>query len=260
MLQASPVFHTLYNAAVDAVFPPRCAGCQTWSRDLFCPTCTHEAQPIIAPFCLVCGKPFDPLAHSAPECAECRPSRTHPAPPFHTLRSVYTFEGPVREAVHRFKYHGKTALAAPLANLLYEYLRPPSSQRFPQLSGLPHDEFTALIPVPLHPWRRYRRGYNQSALLARELAQLLHVPAGEVLRRTRHTTPQVGLSAKARVENVQGAFAVDETVVAKLKLQAGPVLLLDDVCTTSSTLRECAVALKEFGFKDVYGLTLARHL
>lgn len=164
----------------------------------------------------------------------------------------------MREAIHHFKYHGKTALAAPLAKLLHEYLRPPSSQRFPQLSGLPHDEFIALIPVPLHPWRRYRRGYNQSALLARELAPLLNVPTGEILRRTRHTTPQVGLSAKARLNNVKGAFAIDEAVVAQLKLQSGPVLLLDDVCTTSSTLRECAAVLKQFGLKDVYGLTLAR--
>lgn len=252
--------HKLYNAAVDVVFPRRCAGCQIWSQELFCPACYHEAQPIITPFCIVCGKPFDTLAYSAAECAECRPSRTHGAPPFRALRAAYAFEGPMREAIHRFKYHGKTALAAPLAHLLHEYLRPPARQRFPQDCGLPCDEFIALIPVPLHPWRRYRRGFNQSALLAGKLAQLLHIPTVEALRRTRYTTPQVGLSAKDRVDNVKGAFAINKAIVARLKAQGGPVLLVDDVCTTSSTLRECAAVLKQGGIGEVYGLTLARQV
>ncbi|MBV9468042.1 MAG: ComF family protein, partial [Abitibacteriaceae bacterium] len=187
-------------------------------------------------------------------------NRYHQAPAFKILRSVYEFEEPVREAVHRLKYGDKIALAQPLARLLHNYLRQPPVQDAPKLPPIPHDQLALLIPVPLHPWRHYRRGYNQSTLLARALGQLMQVPVGEILRRTRHTTPQVELSAKNRMENVRGAFALDEAMVKKLTPGGGPMLLLDDVCTTGSTLRECAGVLKKFGFKEVYALTLARQL
>ncbi|MDQ3813989.1 MAG: double zinc ribbon domain-containing protein, partial [Armatimonadota bacterium] len=179
-----------YSSALDAIFPPRCAGCQTWSKEIFCPACRASLQPIVPPLCAVCGKPFDPLAHSATECAECRDNRYHGAPPFDALRSVYRFEGAVRQAVHRFKYHDKIALAAPLADLLHEFL----AQQDAAVPAIPTDRLALLTPVPLHPWRRYRRGYNQSGLLAQELGKRLAVPSGEVLRRTRHTSPQIELS------------------------------------------------------------------
>ena len=249
---------TLYNQVLDIVFPPRCAGCGTWSQDLFCSSCWIQLKPIKPPFCFICGHPFDPLSYSAAECADCRGQRSHTAPSFRALRSAYTFEGPVREAIHRFKYQDKIALAAPLARLLYDLLcQQPSS-----LPAIPCDRLKLLIPVPLHPWRRYRRGYNQSALLARELSRHLPVPVSEVLRRVRHTVPQVELSAQERTANVAGAFAVDASALKQVqsRIAAGPVLLIDDVCTTGATLRECVATLKQSGVNDIYALTLARQL
>jgi ComF family protein len=261
------VLTPLAQVTLDAIFPPRCAGCRTWSRPLFCPACRATLTPLAPPFCAVCGKPFDPLAHSAAECADCRANRYHPAPPFQAMRSVYAFENAMRHAVHRFKYNGKIALAAPLAGLLHDYLRHPPEAGHEEkdaVPAIPVAGLALLTPVPLHPWRRYRRGYNQSALLARELSRGLArsgdpVAVGEVLRRTRHTPPQVGLTAKDRVENVAGAFAIDAARLEQLNPQRGPVLLLDDVCTTGSTLRECAAVLRKAGVKEVYALTLARH-
>jgi ComF family protein len=116
----------------------------------------------------------------------------------------------------------------------------------------------AVVPVPLHAWRRYRRGYNQSELLARELARLIDVPMMNALTRVRHTTPQVELRKKQRRDNVRGAFALHEEVARRG--EKGSVLLIDDVCTTGATLGECARVLKSAGFAPVYALTLARQL
>lgn len=250
------LFTTIYEHALDIIFPPRCAGCQLWSKEIFCPDCRADLTLICAPFCTICGLPFDPLAYSADECADCRANRYHKAPPYRVLRSAYTFEGTMRHAVHSFKYKDKVALASPLATLLHSFLK----QQPTGAPSIPCNQLKLLIPVPLHPWRRYRRGYNQSALLARELSHQLNVPVAEVLCRTRHTTPQVELSARARAQNVSGAFTVDEGVVQQAYNSSGPVLLIDDVCTTGATLRECAETLKKSGLTEVYALTLARQL
>jgi competence protein ComFC len=251
---------TIYHLALDAIFPSRCAGCGTWSETVFCPACRALLHPIVAPMCDCCGYPFDPLAHSAALCAECRPNRYHAAPPFEALRSVYTFEGPLRHAMHRFKYADKRALAEPLAALLHDFLRKQRSSQSPSIPSLPCDRLALITPVPLHSWRHYRRGYNQSELLARALGDALEVPVGTVLRRIRHTVPQVELVAKRRAENVSGAFSVDAGALRTLNPRNGPVLVLDDVCTTGSTLRECARVLKAAGAPEVYALTLARQL
>jgi ComF family protein len=109
-------------------------------------------------------------------------------------------------------------------------------------------------------WRRYRRGYNQSALLARELARRLQCRYGDVLRRTRYTSSQVGLSVKQRAANVQGAFAVRSELLRRCNPEGKPVLLIDDVFTTGATVRECTRVLQQAGIADVYILTLARQL
>jgi ComF family protein len=204
--------------------------------------------------CAVCGGPFDPLAKAARECADCRANRYHIAPPFTAVRSVYEFDGPAREAVHRFKYQDKIALATPLAAVLNDFLE----HQPDGVTPIPLERLSLIVPVPLHPWRQYRRGYNQSALLARELSKLRGVPHAEILRRTRYTTPQIELKAGERAANVKGAFAIDEKRFKTLSPPVEAVLLIDDVHTTGATLAECAGVLKKSGIAEVYGLTLAR--
>jgi ComF family protein len=112
-----------------------------------------------------------------------------------------------------------------------------------------------LIPVPLYRWRRWRRGFNQAEALAKELSHLSGTPwSNKVLRRTRPTRPQVGLSQRERRLNLAGAFAVSSP-----RLVSGRrVLLVDDVMTTGATLDACARALKSAGATWVAGLTAAR--
>jgi len=111
-----------------------------------------------------------------------------------------------------------------------------------------------IVPVPLHARRLRERGYNQAALLARELGKGVGLPVLEnALIRVRDTSPQVDLGAEERRENVRGAFHLpDDRLVGK------SVLLVDDVYTTGATLEACSLALKQRGVRAAWALTLAR--
>ena len=239
------LWHAAYGALLDALFPPRCAGCARWSRAVFCPDCTSQLVRIRSPLCDCCGAPFDPLAFPAPICARCRAK----APDFRAARAVFAFEGPLRESIHRLKYQHKSALAPRLAPFLATTLgEEPVLRDFdPQF----------LVPIPLHPSRLKKRGFNQSFLLANELSKLLGVPTRELLLRSRDTLPQIGLNASDRAKNVRGAFEAARQVKT---WQGKRILLIDDVFTTGATLNEAAKTLRQAGASAVCTLTLARHL
>jgi len=158
------------------------------------------------------------------------------------IRSVVYFEGVLREAVHWLKYRGRTALAGPLGGLMAGYW---------MQHPMPTD---IVVPVPLHTARLRERGYNQAALLAREMARRVGLVVDEqTLVRWRVTAPQVELDFRQRRENVRDAFRCSGDA-----LTGKQVLLVDDVCTTGATLEACAVALYEGGARGVRALTLAR--
>lgn len=161
------------------------------------------------------------------------------------IRSLFHFEGEARQAILSFKYKNLKALAAPLAQLMAEYVRAHPS---------PVD---ILVPVPLHPRRLRERGYNQSSLLARELGRLASFPLAEgTLLRLKNTPPQVRTkSAEERQSNVTGAF-----ICRDRRLEGRRILLIDDVCTSGATLDSCAATLRAAGAASVWGLTLAREV
>ncbi|MCJ7508243.1 MAG: hypothetical protein MUO85_05870 [candidate division Zixibacteria bacterium] len=111
-----------------------------------------------------------------------------------------------------------------------------------------------LIPVPLHPSRKRKRGFNQSEILALEISQKLSLPTlKDVLKRKKRTKDQTTLNAKEREENVKGAFSIrDED-----KILDKQIILVDDVMTTGATLKECARTLVEAGAREIVGLTVA---
>ena len=187
-----------------------------------------------SPFCARCGT----VLTSGTLCSRCR---DHPLR-IDCIRSVFHFEGTLRDAVHRFKYDGLSVLATPLGELMAAYLME---------HPLPAD---VLVPVPLHPARVRDRGYNQSALLTQAMAGDGSVPVdAHSLVRRRSTVPQVGLKAGERLQNVAGAFGCSGDALA-----GRDVLVIDDVCTTGATLEACAIALREAGARSVRALTLAR--
>lgn len=154
----------------------------------------------------------------------------------------------MRDIVHAFKYAGHQTLAVPLAWRLIDH---------------PHlrlDAVDLVIPVPLHPWRRFVRGFNQAERIARHLGR----PVAHVLARPQWTTSQAGLQAGARGRNVSGAFTLAPRITAcgrralRAELSKARVLLVDDVVTTGATLSACARVLREAGVREVRAATIAR--
>jgi len=222
------------EAVADLFFPPRCMVCQRLGAWL-CTGCMAEIEMIHPPVCHQCGLPLD------------APGADHPCripPPLDGLRACAFHSGPLREAIHDLKYRDLTALATPLGRLM--------AGAWPALDGewLPQ----AVVPVPLHSHRQRQRGYNQSALLARQLAAVLQLPLLDgVLHRVKATVPQVDLDAEQRRLNVLDAFRCQPGSMA-----GQAVLLVDDVCTTGATLASACQALKEAGASCVLAYTLAR--
>jgi len=221
------------NALLNALFPPRCAGCGQLGQE-WCATCRSRVQAIHDPVCPQCGRP----QHNALPCSQCR----HAPLEIDGIRSAVLFEGPLREAIHHLKYNGRTSLAGPLGSLLIVHW---------QARPLPAD---VIVPVPLHPARLRERGYNQSTLLAEQLGKACDLPVVEAaLTRIKATLPQVTLNAEQRKANVQEAFEARADLV-----QGRQIVLIDDVCTTGATLDACSHALKQAGAKSVWALTLGR--
>jgi ComF family protein len=202
---------------------------------------------LFPPACIHCGRGGHWLC---PECIAAIP----PAPPMlqvpEPLAGLWVagdYEDPLRLAIQQFKYEGKRRLAEPLSRVLAETYR-----HQVRASTLPD----AVLPVPLHPRRQAERGYNQSALLARALCRLEALNLVEdALRRLRDTPQQARMTAAQRRANVSGAFTCPAKHPALVHRR---VLLIDDVCTTGSTLSECAEELLAAGAREVWALVLAR--
>ncbi len=224
----------LYTWLGNLFFPPTCAGCGRVGQWL-CDECATAIPLLEAPVCPRCGRPWE----GDGLCPACR---AHP-PTLRRLRSATLFAEPLRGAIHALKYRGGREVAKTVAPLLVRAWR---------AWGMSGD---LLIPVPLHPRREARRGYNQSALLAVALGLALHLPVlTDGLARRRDTPSQTRLDREARRRNVAGAFRVLEPAL----IRGHHVVLVDDVATTGATLNACAEVLLEAGASRVDGFTLAR--
>jgi len=223
---------------LDVFFSPVCAVCGRVGV-LLCPECEGRLLPVAGAICRCCGRAMAGEAERSH--AHCRACRDAP-PPLAQMRAPLRYAEPTSRLIHRLKYEGYFALGRPLARVLVAGW--PEWQPSPEL----------IVPIPLHPRRRFRRGYNQSELLARPLAEGVGVPfSAGALRRTRHTPPQVGLGPEARAANVQGAFEAAPAQVA-----GRAVLLVDDVLTTGATMSAAAEALLAAGATSVSAYCLAR--
>lgn len=229
---------------LDMLYPRGCIGCGEAAPEPFrhiCWECWSDTTKITPPFCRQCG---DPVAGTIEHeflcyaCAACTPS-------FDAARSAARYDGVVGLALRQLKYEHALWLAPDLAALLQQCLR----------AEYPEHPFDWVVPVPLHPVRRRARGYNQAALLARELSRRIKVPTkANTLLRTHPTPSQTHLTAPERISNVAGAFETRR----RSELKGKRILLVDDVMTTGATVNACAKALKIGGAKAVYVITAAR--
>ena len=227
----------LGRAALDFALPARCAGCGTIT-DLphqFCATCWQQVEWLGQGGCEQCGLPLE--ATDIDSCARCLAK----PPIIARSRAAIAYGDIARSLALRLKYSRKVALASTMAR----YMRP-------LINALPD---TILVPVPLHWTRLWWRGFNQSGLLAANLARLCgmeHRPA--LLRRVRRTKALKNMSPRQRSLEVRSAFAIDDTAGVKGR----SFLLVDDVLTTGSTSDACARTLLRAGAERVELICFAR--
>ncbi|MXZ89846.1 MAG: ComF family protein [Dehalococcoidia bacterium] len=218
---------TVLARALDLLYPPRCVACAAFGKNL-CESCAGQLLPASGPGrCGRCGVRRDDEGR-CPDCSGWRD--------LDGARAAFEMTGAARRVVHGLKFSGIRDLADDMAEALV-----------PVVSGLAPD---AIFPIPLHPSRHRRRGFNQAGVLFERLGW--PPPPGR-LERVRATASQVGLSASERRENVAGAFRYRGP-----SLKGATVAVLDDVVTTGATAGECARVLREHGAARVYALAYAR--
>jgi ComF family protein len=234
----------LGRGLLQLLYPPACLFCACeLAPDVgdFCPACRDGIFTDPFPCCPRCGASVGPFAANPEGCPACRPEDFV----FDTVLRLGPYEGVRRELVLRLKHHTAEFLAEKIGLVWAECQR----DRFAAL-GL-----EAIVPVPLHWWRRWQRGYNQSAALAWGLAKGLNLPLGSSgLTRVRNTPRQSLQSPAERRANVRGAFQASRS----LSYQGRAVLLVDDVFTTGATANEAAKALRTAGAARTVVAVLAR--
>jgi ComF family protein len=193
---------------IELLLAPRCAGCDLPGAWL----------------CLDCRDACDPVSHGR-------------------LHAAGTYGGPLRAAIHRFKYGGERALAAELGSLIAARIASDMA------TGRVLDVIVAAVS---HVDRTRERGYDHASLLAADAAARCGLPLRAPLRRIRLTRPQVELDRQARLSNVRGAFVAEAGALAGLR-----VALIDDVSTTGATLAAAAAALRAAGAREVRAYIVA---
>ncbi len=214
------------SAALDVVFPRRCAGCGDgpWP---FCSECRAALEPLEPPWCERCGRPS---ALPVPRCRDCPPE------PLSSARAPFRYEGPVKAAIHRLKFTGWRDVASALAFAMVA-TRPPQAD--------------VVTWVPLARRRLAERGYDQARALAVGVGRELGIPVDRLLRRVISGSPQARRRGAERRRAMQGAFA-------PLRPAPPRVLLVDDVLTTGATAAACAEALRSAGAREVHLTASAR--
>ncbi len=228
---------------LDHFYPPVCIHCQAalGAPDALCAPCWRRLRPITQPLCPHLGLPFEvsigPGALSAEAIA-------NPAE-FDRARCALVHNEVARSIVSRLKFGDRPELAKFCAGMML-------------VAGAELlDKESVLVPVPLHRARQFQRRYNQSCELARAMSRAggILVELGAV-RRKRSTRPQIGLNARQREQNVAGAFECSPDVLERIG--GRPVIIVDDVMTTGSTLRAVTRALKAKGVGQIDVITFSR--
>ncbi len=243
---AQTTIRSFFRGLTDIIYPKECVSCKNTIvhnavDDLVCFDCWTAIKENVPPFCIRCGRHLDKKNLTKNVCPHCIRKEYY----FDRAFSPCSFEGPIQELIHEFKYNGKDYLAKPLSRLLLNFI---GEYR------VPVEFMDMIVPVPLHQARLRERQFNQAALLSRYISEAFsRDQAEDILVRNRSTKTQADLTIAERLANVQGSFSTKENA----PIQGKNILLIDDVLTTGATASEASCALKKAGANIVFVLTLA---
>ncbi|MEY8276120.1 ComF family protein [Blautia marasmi] len=222
------------------VYPRRCPVCHDIAVPrgrAICRECLDKLVPIHGPRCFKCSKPLSD--REAEFCYDCA-SKKHS---YDRGISIFPYGSVLSQSLYQLKYHQRQEYG----RFYGRYAAACAGEQI-RLWGP-----EVLIPVPLHPKRMEKRGYNQAEIIAGEIGRILQLPVDTktVVRRV-NTKPQKELNDKERRSNLRSAFAVRQP-----KLPWKKILIIDDIYTTGSTVDGVSLALKAAGAEQVYFLTIA---
>lgn len=238
-----------FSLFLDLVFPRYCVYCEKSRQgggDYLCRLCQEEMVFIDPPYCHSCGIPAD-ISYDFPtenfECALCRKNSFA----FDRARSLGPYDAALKKLISHFKFRNQPGVMNDIAPFIAEYFGKQEESQ----------EGFHVVPVPLFFKRMKERTFDQSFLIAREVARTLSLPlANGLLRRVRDTESQAKKTKVERAKNIKGAFAVDRPD----RVAGMNILLVDDVMTTGATVNEAAKMLKRAGAGQIHVFTLARAL
>ena len=237
------MFPALLFPVIDFVFPPRCplCGAGVGSQDGVCGSCWSELSIPGEPCCVSCRRPFSDEVDLGATCAPCIAD-----PPRHAgIAAATLYNDASRKLVLAFKHGNRLGLASMMARLM--------AAQIGRIDG----NAWLIVPVPLHRWRLWRRGYNQAAVLARAIRG--HTGgslAVDALTRRKATASLGGLGRRARKRELSGAIATSPKWADALR--GRDVLLVDDVLTSGATSDACVSALLRAGASRVVVTCFAR--
>ena len=216
-------------------FPSKCALCdEIIDRGaVFCTSCFPEIPWIVGKTCEKCGIEVN-INYPSPICARCREAKF----PFERNISLMMHEKAGKRAVLNAKFYKKASIRELTYLLTNKILE----------ENIKVDMVTF---IPMTVKQEKEKGYHLTLLMAKTIAEIMNVPCGEALEKIKDTLSQKGLTKKQRIINLRGAFIAKEYVKGK------NVLIVDDVFTTGSTMKEATKALKKRGAKNVYTATLS---
>ncbi|OJV62397.1 MAG: hypothetical protein BGO41_06260 [Clostridiales bacterium 38-18] len=232
--------HNLTCHACDAELPPS-------SQEIYCNDCFQQLLIIEGNVCSKCGKPIDQtyeqLLDYRFKCKECQESFHY----FRKHKSFALYEGSIKASLMKLKYKGEAYQAVQMGRNLVKLLQDENFEA----------SYDYIVPVPIHPIRKWQRGYNQSELIVNELKEAVGLKAPTILlRRIRHTKKLKAIGKEERKHILRDVFVLDRKYQNLVK--GKKILLIDDIYTTGSTLNACAKVLYESGCEIIDCITVAR--
>lgn len=216
---------SFFEKLIRLLFPAKCMVCNTVlmedARSYLCNTCKTDLERYGGGF-----RKSDGLSY------------------IDGIFAAFRYHGGIETAIQAFKYKNHPRLSETISMLLCEELE--------KHGGVPEADY--IIPVPMHPGKKRRRGYNQSELIAGHLGEYLNMEVRtDIIRKIRHTRPQSRLKRLDRLRNLKGAFSA----VPGTNVEGKDIILVDDVLTTGTTMNTCAKILREKGAVHIYGIVVA---